>query len=347
MLKLDIIIPVYNAEKYLENCIKSIKLHENKNIRAILVNDGSTDNSLELCNKFKGEYDNVVVINQGNSGVSVARNTGLSHIIGDYITFMDPDDQYEDGYIKKCLEEIEKYGYPDVAITSYKRVYGQERIENNLFSETESTIFAGTDILKKLYGMSVEEVVNPATINDLSPVWGKFYKQEIISNKKFLDVREVGSEDLWFNIETFCSVNSVLYIPKYYYLYTKNNSRSLTTNFDKSLLKSWERLFYLIRKLAVKKKYTEEYFERLDIRQYLSKMSLILVVFNSKNLTVRQKLKLAKEIAIKPEYSKYKYSDFPNMVLKWKLLMWLCDGEHMFSLYCIIRLLEPYKSKLK
>lgn len=142
--------------------------------------------------------------------------------------------------------------------------------------------------------MNISEVVNPAIMNDLSPVWGKFYKKSLILGKKFADIKEVGSEDLLFNINILKLDNKILYIPECYYLYTKTNNSSITTNFDENLISSWENLFSLMKTQAKREKYNTEYFTRLDVRQYLSKMSLVRAIYNSKNLTVKNKVSIAK-----------------------------------------------------
>lgn len=347
MVKLDIIIPVYNAESYLENCIKSIELEDNKNVKVILVNDGSTDNSLKICEKLANIYSNILLINQENKGLSGARNTGLDYVSGDYVAFMDPDDAYEDEYIYKCMKNIEEYDYPDLAVTPYKRVYGEEQIINELFQTEACKLFNGVDVLKMMYGMSIDEVVNPSKINDLSTAWGKFYRRELLKEKRFVDTWEIGSEDLLFNINVMDNVKDVLYIPSCYYLYTKTNTKSLTKNYNENLVNAWQKLFLLMEEQAKEKGYTSEYFDRLNIRKYLSKLSLVRVIFNSKNLSIGEKIRFSKRVVSTPEYNRYTYKDFPNMILRWKCLMWLCDNKCMYTLYAIIRLLEPYKNKLK
>src|SRR5699024_165398 len=92
MLKLSIIVPIYNSEKRLGRCLNSIINQSYKNIEIILVNDGSTDTSLEICNEFKKKDSRVKVINKENEGVALARNDGLLVATGDYIAFVDSDD---------------------------------------------------------------------------------------------------------------------------------------------------------------------------------------------------------------------------------------------------------------
>ena len=91
---LSIITPVYNVEAYLDRCVKSILTQSYRNIEMILIDDGSTDGSSALCDKWAAEDSRVIVIHKANGGVSSARNAGLEVVKGEYLTFVDPDDFY-------------------------------------------------------------------------------------------------------------------------------------------------------------------------------------------------------------------------------------------------------------
>ena len=90
--KISIIIPVYNAEKYLKCCLDSILNQSYKNLEIIIINDGSTDNSLKVIEEYKKNDNRIILISQKNQGVSKSRNNGLELATGDYIMFIDPDD---------------------------------------------------------------------------------------------------------------------------------------------------------------------------------------------------------------------------------------------------------------
>ncbi|MBR5598916.1 MAG: glycosyltransferase, partial [Alphaproteobacteria bacterium] len=127
-VSVSIVIPVYNAEKYLSKCLDSI-LSQSKKVEIIAVNDGSTDNSLNILNNYASKYSNIKVINQSNQGVSFARNTGMNASTKDYITFVDSDDWLEPDAIQTALKIIKKDN-PDILLTSYYDVYNKEWIEN-------------------------------------------------------------------------------------------------------------------------------------------------------------------------------------------------------------------------
>jgi len=103
MIKVSVIIPIYNMELYLEECLQSVIAQTLKEIEIICVNDGSTDNSLEILQKYASQYSNIVILNQENCGVGKARNRGINIAKGEFVAFMDPDDFYPDRDILECL----------------------------------------------------------------------------------------------------------------------------------------------------------------------------------------------------------------------------------------------------
>ena len=106
--KVSIIVPIYNAEKWLEKCINSIIKQLYHNIEILLVNDGSTDKSLEICQKFAKKDNRIIIIDKPNEGVSKSRNIGIEKATGEYIKFVDSDDWLEENTCEELVELIEK-----------------------------------------------------------------------------------------------------------------------------------------------------------------------------------------------------------------------------------------------
>ena len=127
---ISIIIPVYNVEKYFENCIKSVQNQSYRNIEIIIINDGSTDSTKELCEYYSKNDKRIIVINQKNMGVSAARNAGIKYSNGQYISFVDGDDYIDFDMYEKLVYFAQKYK-SDYTITGFK----YEKIENHLFLE--------------------------------------------------------------------------------------------------------------------------------------------------------------------------------------------------------------------
>ena len=105
---ISVIVPVFNVEKYLEKCIESIRNQTYKNLEILLINDGSTDKSLEICNKYLEIDDRIVLLNKENGGLSSARNFGIDNAKGEYITFVDSDDFIHELMYETLVYNLEK-----------------------------------------------------------------------------------------------------------------------------------------------------------------------------------------------------------------------------------------------
>ena len=122
MPKVSIIVPIYNSEKYMEKCIDSILNQTLNDIEIILVNDGSTDSSLEIAERYKQRDKRVIIINQINSGPSIARNNGIKIATGKYIGFVDSDDYIEKTMYEK-LFEVADNNKVNVAMCNYNEIF--------------------------------------------------------------------------------------------------------------------------------------------------------------------------------------------------------------------------------
>ena len=114
----SIIVPIYQAENFIDKCIGSIIRQSYTNLEIILVDDGSTDNSLSICKSYAEQDNRIILMHTDNCGGAHARNVGLKHAKGDYIAFVDADDYLEQGFIKVLLHYIEKYN-ADIAECGY------------------------------------------------------------------------------------------------------------------------------------------------------------------------------------------------------------------------------------
>lgn len=116
--KITVIVPVYNVENYLNKCLDSIISQTYKNIEIVVVNDGSTDASGEICKEFSEMDHRILYIEQENAGLSAARNTGLDNMSGNYVTFVDLDDWIEQDYVETLYKKIVEY-QADIAVGNY------------------------------------------------------------------------------------------------------------------------------------------------------------------------------------------------------------------------------------
>ena len=129
MPKISVIIPVYNVEKYLSRCLDSIVNQTFSDLEIICVNDGSTDNSADILKKYAKQDKRIKVVNQKNGGLSAARNTGLKHISGQYVSFIDSDDWIDVDYYEYLVHTME-HNNADIAMAGMRRVRGRDVSEN-------------------------------------------------------------------------------------------------------------------------------------------------------------------------------------------------------------------------
>ena len=221
----SIIIPVFNVKNYLKKCIDSILSQSYRNMEVILVDDGSTDGSSDLCDDYKNIDNRIVVIHQENEGVAMARNVGLRYAKGDYVLFVDGDDYWEGDEILSQLEQvIIDNKYPDLVINnSYFCVMPKgKKLEKHLEFNAEvfSTVFGENALLKFFVGIS----------GFPWSVWKNIYKNQIIKENdiKFEKGITLGEDADWlFRFILSSKKISVIDIP--YYCYRVNRLGSAMT----------------------------------------------------------------------------------------------------------------------
>ena len=148
-MKISVIIPVYNVEKYLAQCLESIAGQSYENLEIIIVNDGSTDRSEEICGKFEAMDSRIKLINQSNSGVSVARNTGIENATGDYITFVDSDDWLEKEMYNSMISQVTKFPELDMVMCDTVQIAGKLKKRSSEF--IRGGYYSKVDIISALY----------------------------------------------------------------------------------------------------------------------------------------------------------------------------------------------------
>lgn len=194
----SIIIPVYNAERTLCKCIDSILGQDFNNYEIILVNDGSKDSSLDICNEYGSKHHNISVINQNNAGVSSARNAGLDVAKGYWITFIDSDDYIENGFFN-CLDTYNE----DLIILNSKNLSLTGDMSDSLFSKKNKQLHNKNSITQFL-----------STYIDSSlyrAPWAKFYKKELIKDIRFDTNMKIG-EDSHFVFRYLCNIKTMSYL---------------------------------------------------------------------------------------------------------------------------------------
>lgn len=236
---ISIIVPVYNVEKYLEKCIQSVLEQTYKKFEVIFINDGSTDNSLDILKKYQEIDDRVIIINKINAGTGAARNDGLNIAKGEFISFLDSDDWYEQDYLEKLYKNL-KINNSDVAMCNLKIIYENEKKIENL-----NTYYFQKINLKK-------EPKKILRILEMPVLWNKLYKIELIKKYEIKFPSLSKGEDVVFLYKFFSNVSTISKTEEILYNYIKRDN-SATTN-EKNIL--W---IYLI--LEEIEKYVKNYSE--------------------------------------------------------------------------------------
>lgn len=217
---MSIIVPVYNNEKYLSKCIESV-ISQNTTLEyeLIIVDDGSTDCSLEICRSYKKKSSRIRIITQDNAGVSMARNAGIEMASGDYVMFLDSDDWLEKGALQIIEQEV-KESRPDILVYGIKFLQGEKvtyisELERMCSLSKEESISLILEIYRR---GAIASSVN------------KVYRKSLLGAKPFEPNIKYG-EDLRFNLRIFLQATRLSVIPNALYVYNKHDN-SLTTTLD-------------------------------------------------------------------------------------------------------------------
>ncbi|WP_303690572.1 glycosyltransferase family 2 protein [Megamonas hypermegale] len=265
---ISIIVPVYNVEKYLKRCIESILNQTFKNFELLLLDDGSTDSSGSICDKYAKKDNRIIVKHKKNQGVSATRNLGIDIAKGEYITFVDSDDWIENDYLEKMYLKINEMNVP-LLITGH--IEERNGIVKNTFILDRERIYTRTDI--QLEFLKQEKFM--WTVGD------KIYNLKLIKNFRF-DTELKIAEDMYFLWNVLKIINKVGYIPLYKYHYDKSASSTTSTPFSLKWMDS----------LKVKKKIYEDC-------KNISKKHKIL----SKMVYIGELSGLAKKAILSPKYN--------------------------------------------
>ena len=178
--KISIVIPIYNAEKYIDKLLNSILRQTYKDYEVIFVNDGSKDASLDLLKKYAEKYDFIKVVNQKNKGRSEARNNGVKKTTGQYITFVDQDDYISPDFLNQMIENINDN---DILLSGFNRVLDDKIIKENIPESTSWSYFK------------------------YCATWGKLYKSDFFKEHD-LKFYEFNGEDVYLFLNALALTNN-------------------------------------------------------------------------------------------------------------------------------------------
>lgn len=243
---ISVVIPVYNVEKYISACLKSVIVQTYEDIEIIIVNDGSTDNSLNICEEFAKADKRIKIITQENGGISAARNTGIKYACGEYITFIDSDDVIDSDMLQYLYEMIQDN---DMAVCQRKNIDAAGNILRTKNKVQSRVINGNKNCMKEFF-----------TTRDIDTVaWGKLYNRKHFENIKYPNGKY--HEDIFTTYLIVAQCKKIAIGSEAKYLYRNRDSGISKIKFTRRHLDSvkgnLERKEYVIKHYPELVKYAE------------------------------------------------------------------------------------------
>ena len=248
---ISIILPIYNSAKTLNRTIDSILKQDYQDYELILINDGSTDKSKEICSEYINKYSHIKFFDIQNGGVSNARNIGLKNSTGDYIMFIDSDDEYYEDTLSQVYQYIQNTK-TEWIIFGYDRIHINNKIK-----------VMNTDITYLKYGKQKNIFIEKLQKNYLfNQIWNKVYSNKIIKENQIFFEKDISSgEDYRFNLKYIDAIDNAIYIDKVLYkYYTTESGLSLKIDPNKMYIKLANLEKH--KELYIKYKYDIDYIDK-------------------------------------------------------------------------------------
>lgn len=340
----SIIIPCFNVQDYLVQCVESVQKQSYANVEIILINDGSVDKTHVLCDQLAQGDPRIVVLHTENNGVSQARNYGLELARGEYVMFIDGDDWTD---LDTCQAAVQAAcrNKADIVIWSYIREFAGKSKPKPILG-TESKYFNCEQVKylqRRIIGLTGTELSNPEHADSLVTVWGKLYRREILDDIQFVDMSEVGTEDVLYNTFVFGKATSAYYIPDCFHHYRKTNKNSLSTAYTRKIFNRWKNLYVRIQEYIERNNLPESFCLALSNRICLGLIGLGTNLAQSHE-PIKEKFRELKLVLCDPVYQKainrLELCYFP---IKWKLFFFFAKHCCVLCLYlmlCVINYLR-------
>lgn len=333
----SIIVPVYNIETYLPQCLDSLLNQSYSNIEVIAINDGSKDNSWQVLQKCAVDK-RLCCVSQTNQGVSAARNQGLELAKGEYVMFVDADDWLEYDTVAQCVKVMQESG-ADVCLFDYMREFDGKSERRSLFDKSRAFDEKACQVLQcRMIAPVGSELACPQMLDSFGTIWGKLYKRAVLANLKFVDLSIIGTaEDTLFNCFAFLQVKKAVYLHEAFYHYRKYNAGAETKKYKPDLYLRWNKLFEYMSKSV----HSENARIALSNRIALSIMGLGLNECMSSHSFFAKKKQLSKIIS-QPHYREaYRQLDFIYFPIHWKLFFFC--AKHRLTAPLLVLLQVIYR----
>lgn len=337
--KISIIVPIYNVEQYIQQCIDSLLHQTLSDIEIILVDDGSPDNSGRIADEYSKRDSSIKVIHQSNKGLGPARNAGIAEASGEYTGFVDSDDWVLPDMFRVLYENAVSQN-ADISVGGYCNYVNGKIDRVNVHPLHGKTISAPEDLKQvrmDLYGVD-DRSTDPFPMS----VWTSIYKTELIK-KNHLQFENILSEDTIFNISIYKYASVISFIDCTDYCYRKDDQASITNSFSNRKLQQFEEFLGRLNQMA----------ENESDRSYLKRVKRTAInygrmysgILMNSNLTFREKRYQLKRFAASPVIKKC-WADYPLTLLPMKQRVFhICLQKKMYGTALILSAGRDYIKK--
>lgn len=312
-MKISVIVPTYNTERYIGTCIESLINQTYENIEIILIDDGSLDDSGKICDMYAKKDSRIRVLHIKNQGVSVARNIGIDSSKGDYIAFVDSDDYVEPTYFKSMVEAMSSN--IDIVICGVTNICGKKiKIDY-----PNSPCFFTIDDLKRNYDAYMP----------INGPFCKLYRRELVGEIRF-EKNIVMGEDFLFNLKYFSMCKNFAAVKSAAYVYNRSNAFSATHRYRETYFDCQKKCYTEAKKFKYGNvKFTNDRIDRDLCSDGLHKIRWI--VFQK--ISRKQKKEKLKEVYRDNDFSLVLYGKY-DFSLSYRIAQALCIKRKFFLLKC-------------
>ena len=237
-VKVSVILPVYNVAPYLPQCIESLLSQTLKNIEIICINDGSTDDSLQILQDYQAKDHRVRIVDQENKGAGAARNIGIKMAEGQYLSFLDADDYFDKNMLKKAYDRAENNN-ADICI------YGSMLFDNATGEKKKCTFSVRKDKLPKSNVFSRTQINGNLFTSIMGWAWDKLYKKSFVLNNNLWFQEQRTTNDMYFVYASLLRAGRITLLDEMLYFQRRNVSTSLSNSRELS----WECFYYALMKV--------------------------------------------------------------------------------------------------
>lgn len=328
----SIIIPVYNSERYLDKCIRSLLNQTYKEIEILIIDDGSNYKCAKMCDEYEMQFENIITYHKSNGGTSDAKNFGISKANGDFILFVDSDDFVDSNYVETLVRPLIERKV-DLTVCGYKIDYLKDQYSVSARPDFTKSYFDSNNIAEAIYDLDSKGLFNVAVC--------KIYSRKVLTEKNIkFDINLTTGEDLVFNCDYFKHINSVEIIDEMPYHYIRRDVTSLVNTYRSDLLS-------MVSKCNDKRKELYDFYNmnngKFDLiygKSYIDYLAACIPNMYRKdcNMSFREKIRILKSIiddnklryyiSICSDYSKFTY-----------VFVTLCKTRNVYILWSIYSML--------